>query len=241
MSNPRIYSTKDEELPLMGRFMVDSLNRDLPFFSSYSPEFTPDYVTKFGDKIKTAEEVSSPKSEIMKQKAITERINETFTLLFESANRLTGYLILCNGDLKLTPNAFGITRLKKNINKRDVEAVIQDLKFINDNIALNREKLSAKGLTDEMATFFSHAALSLSDDKRKQVEIISNRKGIILKNVSLFNDIYSQLCSVMTIGKILFRTTNSAKLQDYTFSNLKKRVRRTVSPPPAETPVTPKI
>lgn len=241
ITNPRNYPTKDQELPLMGRFMIDSLNRDILVFAGYSPEFTPEYVTTFELKIKTAEELASPKSEILKQKATTERINETLALLNDGSNRLSGYVILSNGDLKMTPNKFGITALKKSINKKDVESVIANLKFVNDNISESKEKLAAKGLSEELITLFSNAATSLTDDKRKQTEQISNRKGIILDHISLFNEIYAQLCNIMTVGKILFKTTNSAKLQDYTFSNLKKRVRRATTPTPAVTPLTPQI
>ena len=141
----------------------------------------------------------------------------------------------------MNPNEFGITQLKRNIFKKDVEAVIQNLKFVNDNIAINKEKLVAKGLNDDLIALFSNSAATLTDDKRKQVEIISNRKGIILNNISLFNGLYSQLCNIMTVGKILYKTTNSAKLQDYTFNDLKKRVRRVTNPVPPVSLATPRV
>ena len=147
--------------------------------------------------------------------------------------------MLTNGKLKLNPNQFGITPVKKNLSKKDLEAVIKDLKFLNDNIALHKEMLVAKGLSDELIALFTNSAVTLADDKRKQVELISNRKGIILNNISLFNELYTQLCNIMAVGKILYKKTNSAKLQDYTFSDLKKRVRRAVNPVPVVTPVTP--
>lgn len=241
VQNPRLYNCKDEELPILGGFMIASMTRDLSDFSVYSTEFNMNYITTYGSRITAASEVIHPKSEILKQKEITARITETLTILIDAANRLAGYIKLANDELKLTQKDFGITQLKKSIYKKDIEGVIQSLKFVNDNIALNKEKLAAKGLNDESMAVFSQAVNTLTDDKRRQVEIISNRKGIILNNISLFNGLYSQLCDMMTVGKILYRTTNTAKLQDYTFSDLKKRVRRIINPKPSVTAETPQV
>jgi len=235
----RNYSCKDEELPLLGGFTVSSMTRDLSDFTTYSPHFTQEFVKNFEAAIATANEVIQPKSELMKQKEITTRIFNTLTILFDSCNRLRGYLKLANGSLNSTPAKFGITLMKKQISRKDTEGVIQSLKLINDNIAMNKEVLMAQGLNDELIAVFVNAEKSLDDDKRKQVKMISDRKGIILNNISLFNGLYAELCNIMTVGKILYRTTNSAKLQDYTFSDLKKRVRRATNTAPVVNPVAP--
>lgn len=233
---PRDYSCKDEELPLLSGFTLSSMTRDLPDFSSYSPLFTTEYVKKFEVTIAAVNEVIQPKSELMKQKEITIRISKTLTNLIDASTRLSGYLKLANGSLGLTPEKFAISQLKRQIARRDIEGVIQNLKLITDNISMNKEILMVQGLNEELIAVFVNAAKSLDDDKRLQVKMISDRKGIILNNVSLFNGLYGDLCNIMTVGKILYRTTNSAKLQDYTFNDLKKRVRRTTSVVPAAKP-----
>ena len=236
---PRDYNCKDEELPSLGGFTVTSMSRDLADFTQYSKQFNAEYVNNFEAIIANANEVIQPKSEMMKQKEITTRIANTFIILFDASIRLAGYLKLSNGSLNLTPNKFGITLLKKHIVRKDAEGVIRSLKLVNDNIEMNKETLMSHGLNDELIAIFENSQKSLGDDKRKQVEMISNRKGIILNNISLFNSLYAELCNIMTVGKIIYRTSNSAKLQDYTFSDLKKRVRRAATKAQAVNPAAP--
>ena len=235
----RDYNCKDEELPLLGGITVVNLSRDLRDFTGYSPQFNLEYVNKFEAAISTANEVIQPKSELMKQKEITTRIFNTLVLLLDASIRLGGYLKLANGSEDLTPGKFGLTLLKKQISRKDVEGVIQSLKLVIDNINMKKEMLMAQGLTEELIAIFVSAEKTLDADKRMQSAMISNRKGVILNNVSLFNGLYAELCNIMTVGKIIYRTTNSAKLQDYTFNDLKKRVRRSANTAPAVNPAAP--
>jgi len=42
--------------------------------------------------------------------------------------------------------------------------------------------------------------------------------------------LYDQLKEILTAGRILYMATDPAKLQEYTFEDLKKRVRRASKP-----------
>ena len=63
--------------------------------------------------------------------------------------------------------------------------------------------------------------------------------------MGLFNELYDQLTDILTAGKILYKATDPAKSQEYTFEDLKKRVRRESKPvqpgnkDQVETPATP--
>ena len=81
-----------------------------------------------------------------------------------------------------------------------------------------------------MIARFANASTSLANDKQKQYEIISNRKSIVQNNLELFNNLYEQLGEIHAVGKILYKSTNTAKFQEYTFSELKKRLRRRIKP-----------
>ena len=45
-------------------------------------------------------------------------------------------------------------------------------------------------------------------------------------NLGLLNELNTQLVEICEIGKILFKQTDKAKLNDYTFAYLMKQVRR---------------
>ena len=86
-----------------------------------------------------------------------------------------------------------------------------------------------------MTTNFENAAASLAADKQKQYEIFSSRKNTVQNNLGLFNALWGQLNEILAVGKILYKATNTAKLHDYTFTDLKKRV-RVISKPGAGQP-----
>ena len=49
-------------------------------------------------------------------------------------------------------------------------------------------------------------------------------------NLGLLNGLFDQLNEILIAGKILYKATDPAKLQEYTFEDLKKRVRRASKP-----------
>ena len=80
-----------------------------------------------------------------------------------------------------------------------------------------------------MIELFISAAAVFAKEKNSQYAILVNRKGIVQNNLSLFNDLYKQLLEILSTGKILYGK-DPAKLQEYTFSQLKKQVRQTSKP-----------
>jgi len=224
----RDYNCKDEELPVICNFGAFSLNRDLSDFTDYSKKFNADYVAGFKTTIASATEVVAPESELLIQKAITARLYAMFDSLIDPINRVAGYLSLAK--LGITPDEFGLTRLRKCINSRDAEGAMDSLHTVISNIENNNDALVAQGLSDELIARFTTASSSIAADKQLQYEIGSKRKNIVQDNLALFNGLYQQLVEVLDTGKILYKSSNPAKLQEYTFSELKKRVRKAAKP-----------
>ena len=226
----RDYNCKDEELPVICRFAAFSLKRDLADFTAFSPKFNEAYAAAFETKIAAVSEVVEPKSETLELKTITGRLYGTLDGLIDPINRLSGYIALAKANLTISAADFGITQLRKGINTRDAEGAIKSLHTVNANIAKFNVILGAQGLTEELSNLFVTAATSIAADKQRQYEIVSNRKTIVQNNVALFNGLFEQLSEICTVGKVLYKTSNTVKLQEYTFNELKKRVRRTTTP-----------
>ena len=55
---------------------------------------------------------------------------------------------------------------------------------------------------------------------------IINRKQIVQGNLAMLNELFGQLDEILRVRKILYKSTDETKLQEYTFSELKKRVHR---------------
>ncbi len=226
-NTPRNYSCKDEELPVICRYSVINLKRDLTDFTTYSPKFNGQYVTDYEAKISTVEELVSPKSETSEMKKITERIFANMNLLLNDVNHLGGYLEMANGTINLSAADFGLSDLRKGINVRDPEKVIDRLKNVNQNVVKYKAPLAEQGLTDALQEKMSTAYTMLKADRELQYSIHSNRKELVQNNIGTLNDLYSQLNEILMVGKILYQRTNPVKGKEYVFSELKKSVRRT--------------
>jgi len=229
-NHARNYNCKDEELPVICRFAAFSLKRDIADFTAFSPKFTAAYAAGFESKIAAVSEVVEPKSETLELKTITGRLYGTLDGLIDPINRLSGYIALAKKNLTISSADFGITQLRKGINTRDAEGALKSLHTVNANIAKFNDILSAQGLTEGLSNAFVAASASIAADKQMQYEIVSNRKTIVQNNIALFNTLFDQLSEICTVGKVLYKTTNALKLQEYTFNELKKRVRRTMTP-----------
>ena len=234
----RTYNSKDEEIPVIGKFVQYSFKRDQPDFMSFSPRFSAAYGTELETKIASVSEVVMPKSETLDLKNITTHLYDTMDGLFDPINRVSGYLNMAHEKLTVSPADFGLTLLRKNMYARNAEGVITSLRTVKNNLTKHAAVLGEQGLTPELAGKFKDAATSIEADNQKQYEISSNRANIVQKNLGLLNSLYEQLMEILKIGKILYKNSDSVKTQEYTFSSLLKQVRIVSKQATAAKPVT---
>ena len=147
--------------------------------------------------------------------------------LLTLVNHLGGYLEMANGSINLSAADFGLSDLRKGINSRNPEKVIDRLKDVNQKVVKYKADLAAQGFTDALQEKLTNAYTALNADRQAQYQILSNRKVLVQTNIGTLNELYSQLTEVLNIGKILYKGVNPAKQKEYTFPELKKRVRRT--------------
>jgi len=230
----RGFNCKNEELPLVCEFVATSLERDQPLFNNYSPLFNLAYVDGFKAKIMAVEELVNPASETLALKLINEHSYSILDEMIGSINHLEGYISLAGKNVPVSATDFGLTILRKSARSRDIENVLSQLRTVNKTIAKYRTELNEAGLTDALVANFTDAVTLLNSDKKEGYKIISNRAALVQNNMGLLNELNDQMGSICDIGKILFKQTDKAKLKDYTFAQLMKKVRHTEKPDEAK-------
>jgi phosphopentomutase len=100
------------------------------------------------------------------------------------------------------------------------------LQTIDDNIKKYKMDLIAKRLSSVLIAKLSVTRKLLDEDMDKKFALVSRRYAFVQKNRSLLNDLYDQLNEICSVGKILYRQTNKAKLKDYSFTQMMNQVRR---------------
>jgi len=236
-NNSRDYNCKDIELIVICGFTVYSLKRDLTSFTKYSPKYNDEYVTALEAEIETAKELVEPQSELVEQKAITDHMHTCMESMLEPLKWVKGYIELAGTGINISAKDFGLIDTRKSVEKQDIEGVIKGMHTVNSNIEKYKSILVEQGLSDELQTRLLSDAQSIADDRQKQYELVTNRKALLQNNVGLLNALYAKIAKIHAVGKILFKGNDPIKLQEYTLSDLLKKVRRT-SKPDSDTPAT---
>ncbi|MDR1678945.1 MAG: hypothetical protein LBR81_04125 [Prevotellaceae bacterium] len=224
-TTPRNYHCKDEELPVICRFVHLSLQRDLADFTAYSPKFNDEYAAAFKTNIDAVAELAIPATETKELKRITAQLNDTMDKLAEPLLHLEGYIKLAKAELPLSVADFGISPLRKKIHGKDAEGVLHNLRIVAANIQKYETVLTEQGMNKEFKTQIETALASITTDNEQQNKIISSRRILAEENLNQFNELYEQLTEICNIGKIIYKTSQPGKALDYTFADLKKKVR----------------
>ena len=229
--NNRLYSCKNEELLPIAKFTLFSLKRDVNEFTAFSNQFNEQYVTELEALITQVESVIEPEADTLALKLINQNIEQRYVDTHKLILIIEGYLKLSKKETGLTSASIGISTLRKSLYKHDIEAVLNGIKVLTGNIQNYSAALEAKGMPATTVKSLQDLQTVLAENKQKQFEIKTNRAELVQNNIQLLNTLYFRLVEVYTIGKVLFKNANPAKYDDYTFSKLLKKVRRSTNVP----------
>ncbi len=228
MKNLRMFSCKYEELISISKFTLFSLKRDLAEFTAFSNRFSDEYVTETEAMINEVENLLEPKAETLSLKMISQTMEQQLSELNKSLLYIDGYLKLLKNIPGFTPKAFGVSALRKSINQSEYESILKNLKLLNSNVLNNLPALQGRGMPATMPQTLQKHHDVISENRQKQLEIKSNRAAIVQNNIKTLNDLHLRLSEIYSIGKVLYKHTDQAKMNDYTFSALLKKVRKTL-------------
>ena len=222
--NLRLYNCKDEELPVIGSYLLSNVRRDQSTFMEFSPKYNDDGLNELEQDINRVSEMINPRTETVELKQLTAKLYAAMDDVVDKSKHIEGYMALAKGAIPISAKDFGLTALKQRARAKDSEGTLQQLRLVNANIDKYREPLTAQGMSEALAGRFAAAVASISDDNQKQYEIVNNRKAIVQVNLDVLNQLYQNITLICNNGKILF-SGDAAKLKGYTFTELKKSVR----------------
>jgi hypothetical protein len=146
--------------------------------------------------------------------------------LLDPIARIRGYLLLAKDTVRVSAKDFGLALLSRKISDRDAEGTRQNLLLVISMLEKYREPLIEVGFSEVTIEQFNDAVSSIKNDNRLQFDIISRRKEIVRTNLSVLNDLYANLMEILNAGKLLYKKSNPYKYIEYTFTALRKSVRR---------------
>jgi hypothetical protein len=214
-----------EELSVIGRFLVDSMNAGLVDFTAFSPGFNAAYITNANAKLTAIEALINPKQLTAELKVITLRVYGYKDALKSKIDFLEGYIKRATG-LTIGAKDFGIHEVRKANNKGDVEGLIGALAFLLTNVTNNMAALVAKGYTPAQHTALTTLKTNLSNDNAAQNTKINDRNNRVIANYGLLNDFWLICTDISDAGKRIYKSSASNKVNDFTIAELKRRIRQ---------------
>jgi hypothetical protein len=221
----RKFSCKNEELPVIGGYLSYSLKRDLVSFTGLSPKFNEDYVLLFDERINVCSSLVDAKEETSELKLITQRLYGSFGQATEMMNVLTFYIKQAKNAIPIPLSDFGIQLLRDRISRKDAEGILQNLHIVISQTQHYQNTLLEQGMPDTFVEQLHLLHAAIANDNQKQYETLRRRRELVENNTNTLNDLYAQILEICEAGKLLFRGKEPVKLQEYTFSELLKRVR----------------
>jgi len=212
-----------EELPVLGSFLLTSMQGSLTDFTGYSPDYNAAYITAANADLTGIENLVNPKQLTAELKLITLRIYSNMSILRGKIDLLEGYINRATG-LTIGKKDFGISEVRKKNNRKDTEGLIAALVFLLTNVSNNMPALALKGYTPAQ-----HAALvALKDafktDNTAQNTKVNDRNNKVVSNYAKLNAFWDKLVDIADAGKRIYKSTAPNRLDDFTMSKLKARI-----------------
>ena len=216
-----------EEVPIIGRFLLNSMTTDLADFTALSPLYNPTFLSNTTGKLQTVEALINPRQLTAELKVITLRMLTGRETLRDRINRLEIYINKATG-LTIGKKDFGISSVRTKNNRGDVEGLIAALSYLLTNVAVpaNMAALTLVGYGG-----IQHAAIdtiknALGIDNTAQNAKVNERNNKVVANYGLINELWVILTDITKSGKAIYNNTAPDKAKNYTIAELKRRIRQ---------------
>lgn len=216
------------ELPVLGGFLINTLQTNLTAISAVYPAFDAAFVTQANTDMAAIEALINPSQLTGELKVITRRLYTNMdVVLRDRLTILEGYLNQATG-LTMAVKDFGVSNVRKSIAKNDAEGASSALNTLLQNVAVaaNMTALTAKGYTTAQHTANVNLRNDLKNDNLAQNTKLNDRNNLVTVNVAKINLFWTKIKSIADAGKRVMKITTPNKVNDFTMAELKRRIRQ---------------
>lgn len=219
------YKFRQEELPVVGKLLVQMFVRDRSTFEKFSPEYKGEFleiVERQIDKVMQMPHSSYLRGEIKKKTAdLYKCVDEIIPLL----DLVGAYAKRAGARLSIKPSEFGVSQAKKEIRKRNIEGVCAKIEIVQQNISNNLRPLKERGYTEELGDELNEMTKKAYELNLIQEAKIREKKQLVIDNMTEYKLLWCFLKDLSETGKLLTKG-DKQKCDGYKFSHIIKQVRR---------------
>ena len=220
------FPCRINELPTVGKFIVDSFERDKADFGGYT-DFADPFENSYKAALLNVNNLVNPITYTLEMKKVTFGLYSNIFGLRDVMNVLQNYVNNAGNALNVLPDDFGFKEVRRNIKRLDVEGLSGALNVVETNVANNFTVLKTKGYTTEMQNDLLARHVQILADNAMQNKLTNDRNEQANDNMKAYNDFYTSYAGKTSKQAILmYKVPKPGKVDDYTIAALVRRIRQ---------------
>lgn len=233
-----VFPCPIEDLTPIARLLRVSYVRDQKDFAALLPDdYTAAFLKAYDQELADADKLVSSLVQRAKGMLYTDAIHALYEALPQQLNFLQARVRRAE-DLSVPANRFGIEAARKARNSDDHSGLEAALNTLLQNLAANAPALAKKGQKPADTQNLKAIYDALVEDTTNHGASLSTQKNLTQDNMLVLNGLFAEMQHLLGDGKSLYAASNRAKAQDYTMTQLMKRVSQARKAKPAP-PVPP--
>ncbi len=224
----KVFRVRFEELPALGEFVEASFLHDKDLFAAFSPRYANGFAEEYHNKLLAVKNATMPHLLTSRMKHATElqyAAQDSMLILLRNIER---YWEMTNGSLTVKIDDLKLKALKKNLKKRDAEAVVQGAKAVLQTLQPCLPVLQEHGFSKDKADEFAKLIEVIESNNLEQNNLFNQRRRLVEENLTLWNEFWTLVREVMKTGKLIHHD-NPVRKSEYTETNIRSRVRLATS------------
>jgi hypothetical protein len=216
---------KAEEIPVVSGLVFNSMVRDYADFTDVAREyFTEAFKTNYQGKLTVVNNLINVRNYWAIMRKTTEDLGIKMDAIRPGLKRFQVHLNLARKSLTIGVKLFGLTELREEVSKGNVEGVLEAFGVLFENINDNRTPLDAKGFTEEQLTGLKGIRDSIRTLNETQALKTTEKEEAVAQNWDKIEELWDITKEVMDTGKNLYFYDNPERAKDYMITVLKRRV-----------------
>lgn len=217
-----------EELPVVADLLLQLMNRDRQYFTSFSSDFNDAYISNVQTQIVRIKDLIPAQAITAKKSKLTSDRYQKMKEIMHLLDRINAYVWRASDQLNIIADDFGVREAKQELKRKNVEGSLMRIREVEQNISSNLQALKTKGYKIDLGDELLESTEIMAHMNLQKMEMISQRKQLVVHNHSQYQLLWNYILEILEIGKLVMRL-EKVKADEYKFCNLLTHVRKSAA------------
>lgn len=212
---------RKQDIPVVAGIIFEAFVRNKADFVSFSNVFDGSFENDMNAALQAVIDRRRPSDVVDKQKMVTEKVYAKLDVLQEELRLLGEYVKMAEANLLTPYSDYHIKRARKEVQKKNVEGVLEHCEVIIDKIITDdAAALTAVGFDAGKLANLEAEVLELRELNREQVHKLNERQDVKTTEEELFVALFDFVSRVSSVGKAMYTYKSKQKYSDFSVSKI---------------------